>query len=725
MTAKNVQKFKSTELRRLAEERLREETATEQPLGNEGGLLKLHHELQVYQIELEMQNAELRQTRDKLETALEQYSDLYDFAPVGYITVDREGSISRVNFTAADFMGLERSRLIGRRFGRFVGVESRLDFDAFLGKVFVSLVKETCDVPLLTAGNSPHFVQIEAIAAASGQECRIALIDITRKKLINKLKLEAEEIARITLEKSVELALQKVEDAAEEALEKAEGITESPLKEDETNFEESSLKVEEVAKSARLKVEEAAKSARLKVNEATEEARLKMAKAAIRLQLDNETIEVAIQKVLEAADIEHLKVERALKVARRMVLAAETNHDLRLKKELAEAATRSKSQFLANMSHELRTPMTGVLGMLDLVLLGNLEAEQREFIDSAHTSARSLVQILNDILDMTKIETGKLSIVAKPFYLRKCVESTFNILFPAAKSRGLDFSITVAANVPEVMVGDQTRLNQVLTNLAGNAVKFTEQGKVEICVAAGGSVPGGKREVTFTVTDTGIGIPDDKKDLLFRVFSQVDGSHSRCYGGTGLGLAISKEIVELMGGTIRFESKEEVGSSFSFTVPLGEARLESNAPSAIKSLPPETTTAPVGERIPHLLLVEDDPNNRKALGLLLKWANYNLDFAEDGLKAVEMWGKGGYDLVLMDIQMPHLNGFEATRAIREKERERGGHTPIVAMTAHANKEDEEKCLAAGMDAFIAKPIDIDKCKLLIGQIIRQKSCGVN
>ncbi|MBC8017716.1 MAG: response regulator, partial [Verrucomicrobia bacterium] len=296
---------------------------------------------------------------------------------------------------------------------------------------------------------------------------------------------------------------------------------------------------------------------------------------------------------------------------------------------------------------------------------------------------------------------------------------------PAAKSKGLDLSITVAANVPEVLAGDQTRLNQVLTNLAGNAVKFTEQGKVEICVAAGGSASGGKREVTFTVTDTGIGVPDDKKDLLFRVFSQVDESHSRSYGGTGLGLAISKEIMELMGGTISFESEAGVGSSFSFTVPMEEAILKSDALSATESLSCETITSQEGERIPHLLLVEDDPHNRKALGLLLKWANYSIDFAEDGLKAVEMWDKGKYDLVLMDIQMPRLNGFEATRAIREKERERGGHTPIVAMTAHAFKEDEEKCLAAGMDAFIAKPIDIDKCKLLIGQIIKQKSCGVN
>jgi len=178
-----------------------------------------------------------------------------------------------------------------------------------------------------------------------------------------------------------------------------------------------------------------------------------------------------------------------------------------------------------------------------------------------------------------------------------------------------------------------------------------------------------------------------------------------------------------MGGTISFESEEGVGSTFSFTIPLGEDGLESNAPAATESLSHETITTPEGERIPHLLLAEDDPNNRKALGLLLKWANYSIDFAEDGLQAVKMWEQGEYDLVLMDIQMPHMNGFEATRAIREKERERGGHTPIVAMTAHAFKEDEERCLAGGMDYYISKPIDINKCVQLIRQIIGQKSSG--
>jgi signal transduction histidine kinase/ActR/RegA family two-component response regulator len=431
-------------------------------------------------------------------------------------------------------------------------------------------------------------------------------------------------------------------------------------------------------------------------------------------------------EALRLANEEAEMLRLAREAAAALRLAKEAALELRLTKESCEATARTKSLFFANISHELRTPMTGILGMLQIALREDLAPAPREFVETALSSSRSLLRILNDILDMSKIEAGKLTIEEKPFSLQECLTEAVDLISPEVSRKGLDFTVSLAEAIPETVVGDHARLRQVILNLIGNAVKFTEVGKVQVQVTAGATSHEGRQQMTFSVTDTGIGIPDDKQGLLFQTFSQVDGSHTRTHGGTGLGLAICREIVELMGGTINFKSKEGVGSTFSFTIPLGEASVEDIALATPE--PPVTEPMPDsdGKRIPHILLVEDEPHNRKALGLLLQWANFSLDFAEDGLKAVEMWEKGDYDLVLMDIQMPYLNGFEATRAIREKERERGAlRTTIVAMTAHAFKEDEERCLAGGMDYYISKPVDIESCIQLIRRIIKQKSCGAS
>jgi PAS domain S-box-containing protein len=594
MTEENVQQTDTTQLRRRAEDQSGADAGTAPPSGTGEDQSRLFHELQVHQTELELQNAELLQARNELETSLENYTDLYDFAPVGYVSLARNGVIRNVNLTGSSLMGIERSRLIGRHFEQFVSTDTSSILAAFLGKIFASQVKETCEVTLPREGNPARFVQLEGVAVASGDKCRIALIDITERK----------------------------------------------------------------------------------------------------------------------------RAEEALRQARE---AAET---LRLEKEAAEKTARAKSQFLANMSHELRTPMTGILGMLQHALEEDLPPAPRKYLETTLSSARSLLGILNDILDMAKIETEKLTIEEKPFSLHTCLTEAANIIIPEVRRKKLDFSASVADDVPDAVTGDQVRLRQVLINLIGNAVKFTETGKVTVRITAGGTTADKKRMFTFVVTDTGIGIPDGKKNLLFQAFSQIDVSHSRRYGGTGLGLTICREIVELMGGTIAIESKEGVGSAFSFTVPLGETTLDSDTLTTAESFSLKTrASAPEGEKKPHILLAEDDPVARTVLELLFKRSNYKLDFAEDGRMAVEMWEQGGYDLVLMDVQMPRLNGFEATRAIREKEQERGGHTPIVAMTAHAGKEDEDSCLTVGMDAYISKPIDFNKCLQLIGQII--KGLGIN
>jgi two-component system, chemotaxis family, CheB/CheR fusion protein len=384
-----------------------------------------------------------------------------------------------------------------------------------------------------------------------------------------------------------------------------------------------------------------------------------------------------------------------------------TEEELRLAKEAAEAANRAKSLFLANMSHELRTPMTGVLGMLEIARSGMLDEKQREAIDTAHMSGRSLLMILNDILDLTRIETGKLAIEERPFAMRECLSGTVDILIPAARSKGLDLQWSMAGGMPETLIGDRVRIQQVLTNLVGNAVKFTDKGKVEISVASGMLTAGDKREIAFSVSDTGIGIPAHKMEMIFQSFCQADDSHSRRYGGTGLGLAISREIVELMGGTISCESSEGEGSSFTFTIPMAEVAASPEPATATPVDEAVHKDLPLGRR--RLLIAEDDEVTRKVLGFMLQKSGYDFDFAEDGLLVVEKWENGNYDMIVMDGQMPGMDGFTATRTIRELELERGGHIPIVAMTAHALKEDRDRCLAAGMDDYVSKPIDFKKC----------------
>jgi len=583
--------MKPAQLRRQAEEQLARKTGGAFSPETGGDPLRLLHELQVHQIELEMQNAELRQAREEVENLLWKYTDLYDFAPAGYITLDRNGSIIAANLVGAGILGVERSGLIGQHFAHFVPPEFYPALSGFLGRVFTSQTKVGEELELLKGGNYRISVQIEALAAASGQECHLALIDITERKQI------------------------------EEALHREKEVAET----------------------------------------------------------------------------------------------------LRRDKEAVEAAARMKSQFLANMSHELRTPMTGILGFLQIALQEEIPPVTREHLETTLGLTRSLLRILNDILDMAKIEAGKITIKEEPFSPRMCISEALDIIAPEAKRKGLDLSLSVAEQVPQTLIGDQARLRQVLINLIGNAVKFTEKGKVAVQVNSGSTTLNGKREFTFVVMDTGIGIPDDKQDLLFRAFSQVDASPSRKYGGTGLGLAISREIVEIMGGTINFKSEAGCGSSFSFTIPLRETRLGDEAPSPLQPESPDITQpAAEGGKGRRILLAEDDPANRKILGMLLRHADYNVDFAEDGQRAVEMWQNGGYDLRLMDVQMPGLAGVEATRAIRERERVLGGHAIIVAMTAHARKEDEERCLAAGMDAYLSKPIDFNKSLELIKKIIKQK-----
>ena len=398
--------------------------------------------------------------------------------------------------------------------------------------------------------------------------------------------------------------------------------------------------------------------------------------------------------------------------------------------EAVEAANRTKSQFLANMSHEIRTPLNGIIGFTELIFATELNSEQIEFVELIQISSHSLLQVINDILDFSKIEAGKIEIIETEFDLRDIVEKTVETFTFQTHQKGLKLVCYVDPEIQINLVGDSGRLRQILVNLIGNAIKFTERGEVFV-QAEKVKKTDDNIEIKFSVRDTGIGIAPEKMDRLFKSFSQVDGSFARRYGGTGLGLAISKQLAEILGGSIWIESKEGEGSSFYFTAKFKVKNVEmkyqeNNETLATPTEIEEIFTGKLEDTFLNkrrnqikILLVEDNFINQQLAMSLLQDEGWKVEAVSSGKEALEAIKTDTFGLIMMDVQMPDMDGLETTAAIRKREKKSGTHIPIVAMTAHAMKGDREKCLEAGMDDYVSKPIIAAKLLATIEQVLKK------
>jgi PAS domain S-box-containing protein len=683
---------------------------------------ELLHELQVHQIELEMQNETLRQAGVVLEASRDRYVDLYEFAPVGYLTLTETGVIAECNLTATTLLGVERKELLNRRFDVFVVAADRDRCQREFLQAMTAEEKQAFEVALKRRDGQVVQVHIDCLRmgrAATKPTLRVALTDITER-----MRVEAElERHRRHLETLVEQrTAELLETEARAGLilhSSADGIYGVNHDGIITFINPAACAMLGYSAQAVIGKPAHALFHHHRADGSEYPAHACPGRYALRrgeeVRVDNEVYWHADGHAVPVMYAMHPMLEKSVNAG-----AVVSFVDVSVQRAAAEAQERAllaaenlarlRSEFVANMSHELRTPLNGVLGFAQIGRRNYQDsAKASNAFDKIIISGNLLLGIINDILDFAKIEAGKVSVEQIEVRLAESIEEVVELVSVRAQAKDISLRIELASDLPQSCLGDPMRLRQILLNLLSNAVKFTRYGSVTLAAIRHGE------ELAFRVTDTGIGMSEEQIGRLFHPFEQANGSTTRNFGGTGLGLAISKRIAELLGGDIFVTSQPGCGSTFEFRLPYlpyadtaAMAVAEGDEPESDSKSDFDANFAALSAERPlagmTILVAEDDVVNRMILEESLSDDGATVVVASDGREAIERLrrdGRAAYDVVLMDVQMPEMDGYEATRQILAL----APDLPVIGQTAHALPEAQEKCFAAGMVAHIAKPID--------------------